>query len=604
MDAQSVVMPEAANILLVDDQPARLLTYEAILGDLGHVLVKAGSGRDALRCLMDADFAAILLDVSMPDMDGFETAALIREHPRFESTPITFVTAVHMTDMDQLRGYRIGAVDYVYVPVVPEILRGKVQVLVDLYMHRRELQRLNRTLESANAELHEAHSRLRDENTRELAKLNRTLEAANAELESRNALLCSEVREREAAQHALLDAAERKDQFLAMLAHELRNPLSAVHNAVQVIRIQARNDPQMLSMSELLGRQVNHLARLVDDLLDVSRVSTGRVRLRKAQVDLIDVVRQAIEMSQPAVHQRAQTLIWSPPDQPIPVEGDAARLIQVVDNLLRNASQYTEAGGEIAISLNAEATRADAGLAVLRVRDNGIGIAASMLDQVFELFSQVTPSYAQSRSGLGVGLSLVRALVQMHGGTVVAQSDGPGKGAEFIVRIPLHAEAAARPALARAGEPATPPRRGLRLLVVDDNADSVDALGMWLRIEGHEVEIAYTGEQALARALVRPPDVVVLDLALPGMNGYEVASRLVAETSFARVCFIAMTGFGADADRERSRQAGFHHHLVKPIDYEAFAGVLARIKADDLPHNAVAGESRPAPATWPLRATG
>jgi len=568
-------MPEAANILLVDDQPARLLTYEAILGDLGYSLVKAGSGREALRCLMEAEFAAILLDVSMPDMDGFETAALIREHPRFESTPIIFVTAVHMTDMDQLRGYQIGAVDYVYVPVVPEILRGKVQVLADLHTHRRELLRLNRTLEAANADLREAQRRLRDENTRELEKLNHNLALANAELETRNALLHNEVSERENAQRELQATAERKDQFLAMLAHELRNPLSAVHNAVQVIRIQAQSDPQMLSMSELLGRQVNHLARLVDDLLDVSRVSTGRVRLRVERVDLVDVVRQAIEMSQPAIRQREQSLDWNPPKVEIPVDGDAVRLIQVVDNLLRNASQYTESGGAIRVSLDADSANEN-GIAVLRVRDNGIGIPPLMLEQVFELFAQVTPSFTQSRGSLGIGLSLVRALVNLHGGSVAATSDGPGAGSEFVVELPLRKEETVSAVQAApVPEASNEQTRRLRLLIVDDNADSVDALGMWLRIEGHDTDLAYSGEEALTLAVARRPDAVVLDLALPGIDGYEVARRLRAQAGFERVCFIAMTGFGAPADRERARLAGFDHHMVKPIDYGVFSKLLA-----------------------------
>jgi len=511
-------------------------------------------------------------------MDGFETAALIREHPRFEATPIIFVTAVHMTDMDQLRGYRIGAVDYVYVPVVPEILRGKVQVLADLHTHRRELQRLNRSLEAANAELQEAQRRLRDENTRELERFNRTLEVANAELESRNALLRNEVREREAAQRELQAASERKDQFLAMLAHELRNPLSAVHNAVQVIRAQVQFNPQMLAMSELLGRQVNHLARLVDDLLDVSRVSTGRIRLRKSRVDLVDIVNQAIEMSQPAIQQRQQTLVWQPPQAPVEVEGDAARLVQVVDNLLRNASQYTSSSGRISIFLAAGAASNDARTAILRVRDTGIGIPHAMLDQVFDLFSQVTPSFAQSRGGLGIGLSLVRALIQMHGGAVAAHSEGSGKGAEFVVTLPLHEQQAAPKTDAGAGKDTQRREaKGLRLLVVDDNADSVDALGMWLRIEGHRVEIAYSGEEALPIAIEQRPDAVVLDLALPGIDGYEVARRLRREPGFDRVCFIAMTGFGAYSDRERAKQAGFDHHMVKPIDYTAFARLLGQL---------------------------
>ncbi len=577
-------MTETAKILLVDDQPSRLLTYEAILADLGYRLIKAASGREALTCLMDSEFAAILLDVSMPDMDGFETAALIREHPRFEATPIIFVTAVHMTDMDQLRGYRIGAVDYVYVPVVPEILRGKVQVLADLHTHRRELQRLNRTLETANAELQEAHRRLRDENTRELERLNRHLEMANAELERRNAQLRREVSERESAQRELQDAAERKDQFLAMLAHELRNPLSAVHNAVQVIRMQARREPEITAMGDLLGRQVSHLSRLVDDLLDVSRVSTGRIRLRKSRVDLVEIVERAIEMSQPAIRERGQALEWTPECAELWVEGDAARLIQVVDNLLRNASQYTGDGGRISISLRAPAAedgRFDN--AVLRVADNGIGIPEAMLDRVFDLFLQVAPAFGQPGGGLGIGLSLVRALVEMHGGRVVARSDGVGAGSEFVVELPIGLAAAA---LSR--RDATEPDArvgtggGLHLLVVDDNADSVDALAMWLRIEGHEVDIAYSGEHALVLARANPPDVAIVDLALPGIDGFDVARALRREFPSGRPCLIAMTGFGAYADRERAREAGFDHHLVKPIDHELFSTLLSQMGAQSI----------------------
>jgi len=294
-------------------------------------------------------------------------------------------------------------------------------------------------------------------------------------------------------------------------------------------------------------------------------------------------------MSQHAVKQRDQALSWAPPATPVLVEGDGARLIQVVDNLLRNASQYTDAGGEIVISLLAAATPAESGTAILRVRDNGIGIPESMLDQVFELFSQVTPSFAQSRGGLGIGLSLVRALVQMHGGTVTAHSEGPGRGSEFVVKLPLREfQSASRSDLPDEVKPAgTTGRTPLRLLIVDDNADSVDALGMWLRIEGHEVEIAYTGEQALIVALARHPDAIVLDLALPGLNGYDVARRLRGEPGFERVCFIAMTGFGTYADRERARQAGFDHHLVKPIDYEVFSKLLSDVKAGRNPTSSV-----------------
>ena len=575
-------MNEPANILLVDDQPARLLTYEAILAELGHVLIKAGSGREALQRLMETEFAAILLDVSMPEMDGFETAALIRDHPRYEATPIIFVTAVHMTDMDQLRGYQIGAVDYVYVPVVPEILRGKVQVLAEVFAHRRELQRLNRRLETANSELTKAHARLRDENTRELRLLNMSLEAANEELERSNAALRREVTEREQAQRALQLDAERKDQFLATLAHELRNPLSAIHNAVQVIRGHPKSDAQLGAMSDVLGRQVRHLTRLVEDLVDVARISSGRINLRRTPVNLAEVVRDAIEMSQPAINARQQALNWSPPETPIIVDGDAVRLAQVVDNLLRNASQYTGEGGQIEIALALAQgiqgpSQSSAAMATLRIRDNGIGIPESMLVHVFELFSQVSPQIPNSQAGLGIGLSLVRALVELHGGTVRAYSKGPGEGSEFVVSVPClesreFAGAGAREDVAAAPQAAAPKR--LKVLVVDDNVDSADAVALWLRREGHAVEMSHSGAAGVQVAKAWQPDTVLLDIRMPGMDGHEVARRLRRESTLERLTLVAMTGFGATADRQRAEEAGFDHYLVKPIDFGLLSAIL------------------------------
>jgi signal transduction histidine kinase len=576
-------MKEPANILLVDDQPARLMTYEAILEELGHVLVKAGSGREALQRLMETEFAAILLDVSMPEMDGFETAALIRDHPRYEATPIIFVTAVHMTDMDQLRGYQIGAVDYVYVPVVPEILRGKVQVLAEVFSHRRELQRLNQRLETANADLTKAHARLRDENTRELRMLNVTLEAANEELEFSNAALRREVTEREQAQRTLQLDAERKDQFLATLAHELRNPLSAIHNAVQVIRGHPKSDAQLGTMSDVLGRQVRHLTRLVEDLVDVARISSGRINLRRAPLNLAEVVRDAIEMSQPAINARQQTLNWRPPETPVMVDGDPVRLAQVVDNLLRNASQYTGEGGQIEIALTQAVSTSGAAMATLRVRDNGIGIPESMLVHVFEMFSQVSPQIPNSQAGLGIGLSLVRALVELHGGRVRAHSKGPGEGSEFVVSVPCLESreiggAGASPA-AQAAPLALAPK-WLKVLVVDDNVDSADAVALWLRREGHAVEVAHAGAAGLQVALAWQPDVVLLDIRMPGMDGHEVARRLRRESALERLTLVAMTGFGAPTDRLRAEESGFDHYIVKPIDFGLLHSILGSIDAD------------------------
>ena len=272
---------EKVNILLVDDQPGRLLSYEAILADLGQNLVQARSGLEALERLMKDDFAVVLLDVSMPGMDGFETATLIHEHPRFEKTPIIFVTGVHVTELDRLKGYKLGAVDYVYIPVVPEILRSKVSVLVELHLQRRELQTLNRSLEEANRRLELANTNLQEEKTRELESLNQTLKRANTDLEHTNRVLQSEVSERARAETALKEADRHKDEFLAVLAHELRNPLAPIRNAVEIMRRSALTDPQLAWSRDVIERQVKHLTRLVDDLLDVSRITRGNINLSR-----------------------------------------------------------------------------------------------------------------------------------------------------------------------------------------------------------------------------------------------------------------------------------------------------------------------------------
>ena len=542
----------AANILLVDDQPARLLTYEAILDPLKQNLVKALSGEEALQRLMEQEFAAILLDVSMPGMDGFETAALIHQHPRFEQTPIIFVTGVHVTDPDRLRGYQMGAVDYVYVPVIPEILRGKVQVLVQLYRQRYELRQLNLSLAGANTELAEAHAALKLQNTRELQALNRTLQEANAEL-----------------QHS----ARRKDEFLAILAHELRNPLSAIHNGLQLMHDRALTDTKMIWARDSIGRHVTHLTRLIEDLLDVSRISTGRIDLQRQPLELASVVARAIETTKPLLDARQHHLAVNLPPEPVWVDGDAVRMTQVIDNLLTNAAKYTPEGGRIALEVElGDGPRP----ALIRVRDTGVGIPPDMLERVFELFTQATPSLDRSQGGLGIGLALVRGLVGLHGGTVTASSDGPSRGTEFTVRLPLATEKA--PALRIDDETtlAAVPKsaRARRVLVVDDNADSAVALAMWLEIAGHELRVAHSGDAGLREAIEFHPEIVLLDIGLPGLNGYEVAKQLRKHPTLNAVRLIGMSGFGAESDAQQSMRAGFDHYLVKPIDYKALIDLM------------------------------
>jgi signal transduction histidine kinase len=555
-------------VLLVDDQPARLLSYEAILGELGLDLVRAQSGTEALARLMEREFAAILLDVNMPGMDGFETAATIHRHPRFEKTPIIFVTAVHVTDLDRLKGYRLGAVDYVYVPVVPEILRSKVQVLTELHAQRKKLERLHRSLE-------EAHSSLQAERARELAALNETLARANAELERNNAALVREIAERQRAEAALQDADRRKNAFLATLSHELRNPLAAIANAVQLLQIGGSGGARGDAAHDVLRRQIAHLVRLVDDLLDVSRITTGKISLRREPVDLAGVVALAVDTALPQLNGRRQRLTVHAPPAPLWIDGDPVRLGQIVANLLANAVKYTGEEGCIELVLTRETgAQAPGGEAVLRIADNGIGIAPAALPRIFDLFSQGDQGPDRPEGGLGVGLALVRELVALHGGTVEVASTGPGEGSEFVVRLPA-IETPARATDVPAERPVRAGNGARRVLVVDDNRDSAESLAALLGVLGHDVHAAHDGREALELARRLAPDLVLLDIGMPGMSGHEVARRLRADAGLSDTVLIALTGYGSDDDRRASREAGFDGHLVKPIDFDALERILA-----------------------------
>ncbi len=570
---------ERVAVLLVDDQPSRLLSYRAILGDLGLDLVEASSGRVALQRLMEREFAAVLLDVNMPDMDGFETATLIHSHPRYERTPIIFVTAVHVTDLDRLKGYELGAFDYVYVPVVPAILRSKVQVLAELHAQRKKLERLNRTLEQANAQLADANSTLQAQRARELQALNRTLEHANLELAEANAALEAENAERRRAEERLREADRRKNEFLATLSHELRNPLAAIANAVRYVEVATDDQAGREQARGIAARQLEHLTRLIDDLLDVSRITTGHIALRTERVGLGEVVERALETVGALAEARGQRLTVRI-DEPTPaVEGDPVRLAQVVANLVGNAVKYGGEGGEIEIAAGRSAAEGGP-CAFVAVRDRGIGIEAEMLPRVFDLFSQAPHARDERDASLGVGLALVRELVALHGGSVQASSAGPGAGAEFVVRLPLAAGEAAEavqvtaPRLAGAAAPtaAAHPRR---VLLVDDNRDAAESLAQILRLFGHETRQAYNGREALAAARSQRPDLVLLDIGMPDLSGYEVARLMRAEPSLAGTTLVALTGYGAEEDRRRSLAAGFDDHLVKPIDFEDLERILA-----------------------------
>jgi|GEM_PF-183586 len=574
------------NILLVDDQPARLLSYEAILKDLGQNLVTAHSGIEALERLMQDEFAVVLLDVSMPGMDGFETASLIHEHPRFERTPIIFVTGVHITDPDRMKAYKLGAVDYVLIPVVPEVLRSKVAVLVELHLQRRELQQLNSTLAQANAKLAEAHITLQAEKTRELERLNASLREAVAGLEDANRALHGEILERARVEQQLKEADRLKDEFLAMLAHELRNPLAPIHNAVRIMRLKPMGDPQLEWARDVIGRQGAHLTRLVDDLLDVSRITRGKINLDAKPFELSAAIARAVETVQPMLAQQRHELQIDLPTTPLRVMGDLTRVTQVIGNVLANAVKYTDAGGRIAVN-----ARLDGPCVDIRVRDNGIGIPASLLPRVFDLFSQAGAMDGRSHGGLGIGLALVKRLVEMHGGTVGVQSEGDGQGTEFQIRLPA-APSAGTPVATPAEMPASngatngapngatdgvATRSRRRILLVDDNQDALMSLANLLSLDGHEVRSAANGFLALDAAPEFAPEVAVLDIGMPGLDGYELARRMRAQPWGESMVLVALTGWGQEGDRRRSREAGFDSHWVKPLDIELFTKYIERL---------------------------
>jgi len=577
---------EKVNILLVDDQPARLLTYETILAELGQNLVSAHSGLEALEKLMRQEFAVVLLDVSMPDMDGFEAATLIHQHPRFEKTPIIFVTGVHVSELDRLTGYKVGAVDYVSIPVVPEILRSKVAVLVELYLKRRELRELNRTLERANQRLSDANITLQAEKTRELETLNRILQHANAELEHTNSTLQTEVTERARAEKALKEADRHKDEFLAMLAHELRNPLAPILNAVQLMHRRPVRDPQLSWSRDVIERQVGHLTRLVDDLLDVSRITRGKINLAREPMAVAGLVQRAVETVMPLITERSHQFNVEVPDEAVHVYGDPLRLTQALGNVLTNAAKYTEPGGKISLTVQARAGQVE-----FRIRDTGIGIPAALQPMIFDMFTQLNRGSGRAQSGLGIGLALVRKLLEMHGGTVAAFSEGDGLGSEFLITLPVAGEQAIRPAAvegtaapapaASAPEAAPPVRR--RILVADDNSDALESLAILLELGGHEVYSAANGALALESAERHLPEVALLDIGMPKLDGYEVARRIRAQPWGRRITLVALTGWGQDSDRRRSGEAGFDSHLVKPLDLDKLTELLSRLPTDRAP---------------------
>jgi PAS domain S-box-containing protein len=764
--------PLKAKVLLVDSELTGLLSLASILKPLGQKLVRARSGEEALRRLRDEDFAVALLGIGLPGLDAFQIAKRMRAQDRSRHTPVVFLASSESVEFPVADAYRLGAVDYLVKPVVPEILRAKVAVFVELFRRAEQVRRLDHRLRQqterrfraiiensydavvllaadgrieyaspattrilgyapaevvgscafdlmhaddregmrevygrllrspgANATgrfryrhkdglhrwvegtatnlLHEPSVRAVVNNFHDVTAQRQAAEALRQSEEHYRALAdsvpvmvftciadgrcdycnrrwydytgrhwgqaedfawagvvhsddaeatraawqeavrtgqpfereqrfrradetyrwflcravplrdqhgrvvkwfgnCTDIEDQRRSRDALAEADKRKDEFLAMLGHELRNPLAPLANALHVLEMAGTDEQKRHWATELIGRQVQHLTRLVDDLLDVSRVTRGKVELRKEPVELAAVLRRATESSRPLIDTRQLELTLALPATPVQLQADPTRLAQVVSNLLNNAAKYTPAGGRIWLS-----GQTDGHQVVVRVRDNGQGIQADLLPHIFDLFTQGDRSPARAEGGLGIGLALVRRLVELHGGSVQAASEGPGRGSEFTVRLPLVAGRV--PSDGDHGDAAHDARRnteaghaaGQRVLVVDDNRDSADTIATLLSLWGHEARVAYDGPTALEEARDYQPGLVLLDIGLPGMTGLELARQLRQEVGLQDALLVAMTGYGRDDDRRRSMEAGLNAHLVKPVAPEALTELLA-----------------------------
>lgn len=384
-------------------------------------------------------------------------------------------------------------------------------------------------------------------------------------------LVFRDITQRRGSERALEDADRRKDEFLAMLAHELRNPLAPIRNAAHTLALLGTGDDRVRWVSGVIERQVGLMTRLVDDLLDVSRITSGKITLQRATVSMREVLAQAVETARPLAESRGQALEVDVPEDAAWVDGDPARLAQAVGNLLDNAIKYTDDGGRIGLRARVEADEV-----VIVVEDSGVGVDPELLPHVFDLFIQADRSLERKQGGLGLGLTLVRRLVEMHGGRVEAASAGPGLGSAFTIRLPCLAAEVVEPApAAEPAEAARPPGPARRILVVDDHQDSTDSLALFLRLRGHEVRTAPDGPTALDEIERYRPEVVFLDLGLPGMSGYDVARRVRMRTDLGPLQLVALTGYGTDGDRQKTRDAGFDVHLAKPVDPRAVDALLA-----------------------------
>ncbi|HSJ98342.1 MAG TPA: ATP-binding protein, partial [Myxococcota bacterium] len=405
-------------------------------------------------------------------------------------------------------------------------------------------------------------------------RLSISIARQGAGAQPRGVAVIEDVTERKHAEDDLREADRRKDEFLATLAHELRNPLAPIRNSLHIFRMAGIQDPSVERLADMMERQVQHMVRMVDDLLEVSRISRGKIELRRERVELAAVLRSAVDTSMPLIEGSRHRLSVRMPDEAVLLDADPVRLSQVFANLLNNAAKYTPPGGRIVLEASVEQ-----GMVQVCVQDNGEGIPEGMLARVFHMFTQVNTG-SRAQGGLGIGLTLARTLVHLHGGSIEAHSDGAGAGCRFVVRLPLAERQphAPDPGALAPGAPAAALRR---VLVVDDNHDAADSLGILLQFLGAEVEVVHDGRAALEALQTFRPAVVLLDLGMPGMSGLEVARRMREDPAMKEITLVALTGWGQREDRRRTHEAGFDYHLVKPADVSALQSILTRHEPED-----------------------
>ena len=594
-------MSQRVDILLVDDHEENLLALEAILVDPSFNLVRAASGRAALKEVLRRDFALILLDVAMPDLDGYETAELIRSRERSRQTPIIFLTANYRSDAQVFRGYSVGAVDYIFKPFSPEILKSKVAVFVELFQKREALKRQTQALLLAHEEL-EDRVRAR---TRELAETNTALrdevdERKRIEAE-RLVLLESEQRAR-----AHAEAVNRlKDEFLATLSHELRTPLNAILGWSHLLTSR-KSDPAMVERAiGVIRNNAMAQSQLIEDILDVSRIIGGKLRLKLARVPLQEVIEAALDSVSPAAQAKAIEIARDVDDIE-PITGDYDRLQQVVWNLLSNAVKFTPREGRVTVSLK----RVEDDV-VLRVEDTGIGISPDFLPYVFDRFRQADGTATRRHGGLGLGMAIVRHLVELHGGTVRVHSEGEGQGATFTIELPTHLELTGdhdedtgtpmedtgTPMIEAGDEAPVQHLDGVSVMVVDDDQDSRSFMSQLLQNHGASVVAAESTSEALGRLRQLRPRVLISDIGMPGEDGYALIRRVreLSEDEGGGVPAIALTAYARPEDERAALGAGYQRHLSKPVSVPHLMATIAELAAGP------AAANDPTPAALPAR---